>query len=441
MFRYLLGEARSLSLPETGPGTEVSMVLRRTRRVRFAFVLAAVLVGGAVAEAGTCGCSVLRQACEKVATARRDAARSICDDGRDACETSCQEMCGVSPGECPGGSTECGAACSADRVACRGAAEDEGEQAKDACNGPMETCRSLCSGPVDADCVSACRDARRECIRGARAAETACRAACPGDAARRRCLRACRRELLTRLEGCWAASLESLKPCLLAPCVDDGDCDDRNRCTQDRCDPDVGCVSAPEPDGMPCGDGNGCNGQETCQAGTCYPGYPPNGDDMNPCTRDLCLPTLGIVHEPLPDGTACPDGDLCNGDERCQGGLCSPGTLLHCDDGDPCTLDSCHAWLGCQNPRVPGCDPCVHAADCADGNPCTDDVCDRGVCLNTLRLDGSSCADGSPCNGDETCQSGTCTAGTVVGTCLDGDGCCPAGCGAPDDDDCPAASP
>jgi hypothetical protein len=349
-------------------------------------------------------------------------------------------MCEVSPDECPGGSGDCSAGCGADRVACREAAEDEHEQARNGCNAPVEACRSLCSGPVDTDCVSACRDVKRECVRGARAAETECRAGCPRGDARRRCLRACRRERFTRLEGCWATSLESLKPCLPAACVDDTDCDDRNHCTEDRCDPGVGCLNAPVPNGTPCVDGNVCNGHETCQAGTCYPGYPPNGDDRNPCTRDVCLPTFGILHEPLPDGTACPDADLCNGDEICRGGVCSPGPQLNCDDGDVCTVDTCSALAGCSNSRFPGCDPCVHEADCGDGNPCTDDFCNDGACINTLRLDGSSCTDDNPCNGDETCQSGTCTAGTAVGTCVAGDGCCPTGCGAPDDDDCPAAS-
>jgi hypothetical protein len=54
----------------------------------------------------------------------------------------------------------------------------------------------------------------------------------------------------------------------------------------------------------------------------------------------------------------CTDGNFCNGAESCDGGvgLCLPGTPPVCDDGDPCTADSCDPGLGCQNipPSFPG---------------------------------------------------------------------------------------
>jgi cysteine-rich repeat protein len=47
------------------------------------------------------------------------------------------------------------------------------------------------------------------------------------------------------------------------------------------------------------------------------------------------------------DGVPCPDGDLCNGDETCHTGTCEAGTPLDCNDQDICTTDSCNAGSGC----------------------------------------------------------------------------------------------
>src|SRR5262249_39538373 len=119
-------------------------------------------------------------------------------------------------------------------------------------------------------------------------------------------------------------------------CADDG-----NPCTNDICDPVAGCVHPPVTDGTACPDPTGRNGGETCQSGTCVPGSPLIcADDGNPCTNDICDPVNGCVHPPVSDGTPCPDSDLCNGDETCQAGTCAPGTPLVCvDDGNPCTND------------------------------------------------------------------------------------------------------
>ena len=68
-------------------------------------------------------------------------------------------------------------------------------------------------------------------------------------------------------------------------------------------------------------------------------------DDGNSIDGDCCSSACALN----PPGTSCADGDLCNGDETCDGsGSCQAGTALVCDDGDPCTQDSCDAILGCQ---------------------------------------------------------------------------------------------
>ncbi len=141
-------------------------------------------------------------------------------------------------------------------------------------------------------------------------------------------------------------------------------------------------------------------------------------DDGDACTADSCGPGHVCAHTPLADGTACPDGNLCNGTETCQAGTCTPsGTPLDCDDGDGCTVDSCDPASGC-----------AHQFACDDGNPCTLDSCDQATgCHHVPVTDGISCADHNACNGDETCQSGACTAGAPP-TCSDGPACTSASC-------------
>jgi len=54
------------------------------------------------------------------------------------------------------------------------------------------------------------------------------------------------------------------------------------------------------------------------------------------------------------NGLPCPDGDLCNGDEVCVSWTCTAGLPLMCDDGVSCTTDSCDAVQGCINEPIPG---------------------------------------------------------------------------------------
>lgn len=49
----------------------------------------------------------------------------------------------------------------------------------------------------------------------------------------------------------------------------------------------------------------------------------------------------------------CDDRNVCNGFETCDAatGQCLPGTPLNCDDGNPCTVDSCEPSAGgCVHP-------------------------------------------------------------------------------------------
>jgi glucose/arabinose dehydrogenase len=177
-----------------------------------------------------------------------------------------------------------------------------------------------------------------------------------------------------------------------AQCRSDADCDDGDPCTGDRCDATLGCQSTVVADGTGCGDVDVCNGAESCQAGICTAGTPLACDDGNPCTIDRCDPVTGCAAAPVTDGTPCADDDVCNGAETCHAGVCSPQTPLACDDQNPCTTDGCDPVSGCT------------AAPVEDGTPCSDGlVCDgaescaSGVCTPGRRLD---CDDGDPCTFD-----------------------------------------
>ena len=63
---------------------------------------------------------------------------------------------------------------------------------------------------------------------------------------------------------------------------------------------------------------------------------------------------------------------------------------------------------------------------CNNGNPCTTGACVSGQCAYTPVANGVSCKDGNACDLSDTCQAGTCTAGSHV-TCTAPDSCHTAG--------------
>lgn len=88
--------------------------------------------------------------------------------------------------------------------------------------------------------------------------------------------------------------------------------------------PPSGCASDAE-----CSDGQFCNGEELCDAGTCVAGTAPSCDDGIDCTIDACNETTDGC-EAAPNDATCDDGQFCSGAETC-----SP--LLGCQPGsDPC---------------------------------------------------------------------------------------------------------
>jgi hypothetical protein len=72
-----------------------------------------------------------------------------------------------------------------------------------------------------------------------------------------------------------------------------------------------------------CSDGNLCNGAESCSApGFCQAGAPPECGGSTQCLQASCDPLLGCLTQPRPDGTGCDDGSSATRDDRCVAGVC-----------------------------------------------------------------------------------------------------------------------
>ncbi len=212
-------------------------------------------------------------------------------------------------------------------------------------------------------------------------------------------------------------------------------CNDNNPCTTDSCSASGGCRNLATSGGA-CDDDDVCTGAGVCALGVCAKGPRLSCDDGNPCTADQCDPVQGCVQTPT-SGT-CDDGDACTGVGQCSLGMCQRGQGIICDDGDECTADTCKAGIGCTTlPRsdFPCSDgdactindtcrngACVAGAtlDCDDGNPCTADSCGAEGCIN--RAISGGCNDGNACTIGDTCAAGVCQPGAPK-SCADADAC------------------
>lgn len=188
-------------------------------------------------------------------------------------------------------------------------------------------------------------------------------------------------------------------------CAGASDCDDTDACTTDACNADHECAHA---------------------AVSC--------DDDDACTVDSCEPASGCAATPVEcvDGGVCVDGECvcacatnadCADDNRCTIVACvdclCQTTAVSCDDGDPCTTDSCDPVNGCMSSTtvcddgdsctVDECDPLVGCIatpiECPDGDDCVDGACFDDECV------GIDCDDGVFCNGREVCLDGACKPG------------------------------
>ena len=234
-------------------------------------------------------------------------------------------------------------------------------------------------------------------------------------------------------DACTAADFCAYGQCVSGP----GQvCEDLNPCTDDACDPAIGCLHTPNAAG--CDDGEPCTQGDLCAAGVCVAGAPTVCDDGNECTEDSCVAGSGCFFGDV--AGPCDDADPCTVDDLCLGGVCVPGPGASCDDDNPCTDDACHPDVGClYAANTHGCDdsdPCTtgdacadgvctagQPAECDDGNPCTADTCAAGTgCVNPPIAGTPPCDDGDPCTTGEACAGGACVGGIGL-DCDDGNPC------------------
>ncbi len=140
-------------------------------------------------------------------------------------------------------------------------------------------------------------------------------------------------------------------------------------CLENLCDPQTGeCAMTPVHEDETCEDDSVCTKVSTCQGGECAPFEVIPCNDDNPCTDDSCDPVLGCIFSPNDD--PCDDGNACTEGDQCSNGQCVSGSPVTCDNGQFCDgTEACDPEVGC----VSGVPP-----DCDDDNPCTQDSCDPG---------------------------------------------------------------
>ncbi len=211
------------------------------------------------------------------------------------------------------------------------------------------------------------------------------------------------------------------------------ECDDKDPCTTDSCDKAKGCVTAPANDGIGCDDGDANTGPDTCSAGKCKPGpklstckADVDCDDKDACTDNKCDTGTGKCSNPTKTDAKCDDGDACTAGDKCGDkdgkAACLPGAATKCDDGNGCTTDSCDSKTGCSNKAVTDGVSCDDGAKCTPSDTCTAGKCVAGkpvVCseykacqINACDKATGKCAFTPQKSGDDCDDQDICTVGT-----------------------------
>lgn len=216
--------------------------------------------------------------------------------------------------------------------------------------------------------------------------------------------------------------------CVGTTCNSPLNCDDKNPCTTDTCnsDPnarDAGCVHTANT--AACSDGDPCTTEDKCSNKVCA-GTPIGCDDNQECTTDTCEGG-NCVFTPVDDDAECDDGNACTDASSCQQGRCVGTGGPDCSDDNPCTQDLCEGG-DCDNTQLVDADtPCLsddrcliatacsedgecigEEKDCDDGNPCTADSCESDTGCVHVPDDDAECSDGSACTVGDHCDDGEC---------------------------------
>ena len=159
-------------------------------------------------------------------------------------------------------------------------------------------------------------------------------------------------------------------------CSVDGDCEDNNSCTVDKCSGGL-CDNSPTNEGQGCDDKNACTSGETCKAGACAGGQGVTCTPPDTCHIASCDPSQGCVSTVKADGAGCDDDKYCTVNDKCNGGACQ---------ADP---RDCNATA-----------PVCHSGSCNET---------QKQCVYTTLPGGTPCDDGDPCTQGETCVGTACT--------------------------------
>ena len=417
-----------------------------------------------------------------VATCDGDTCTLTCNPGYHKCRDACVkdteiQNCGTScdPCEAPEGGmatcdgTKCGSQCPAMTQLCFGKCIPAGAACMGMCPAGKHDCQGNCVSNTEvANCGTSCMPCRPQDNADATCDGTKCVFTCrPGF---HLCGNECKSNM--RTDSCGTSCDPCMDPVDGTPTCDGRTCDFRcdvgrkcnGRCVRDNdCRAGDGCcatgcnaandsdctgrcgnnVREPSETCDPCPttcpnqgcnlqrlEGTGCNArcvsagtQTQCQNGDgCCPGNC-NSTNDNDC-QARCGNNVREGNETCdPCPTSCPssgcnlqrlDGTGCNA--RCVAG----GTQTQCQNGDGCCPGNCNSTNDndCQarcgnNVREGGemCDPCPTS-------------CPNSGC-NLQRLDGTGC-------------NARCVAAGTQTQCRGGDGCCPSGCNAANDNDCNA---
>lgn len=223
-------------------------------------------------------------------------------------------------------------------------------------------------------------------------------------------------------DGCnTSCKVESRRCCIPGNdpyCISEGTVNPLNPCA--ICNPDQHKTAWSPNDGVACNDGNTCTVYDTCANMQCVSSSSLYCADGNPCTDDSCDPVIGCVHTPR--SGYCKDVRFCNGVEQCHDGQCiSPGSacggpLPYCIEA----TDSCVA--------------CLLDEHCDDGSPCTLDTCSAdNTCVHSPTADGAACDDGKQCTTTDRCSAGACVGNNI---CPGGFACLGTTCACSRDSDC-----
>ena len=170
-----------------------------------------------------------------------------------------------------------------------------------------------------------------------------------------------------------------------------------------------GCAPAPVENGTACDDGKFCSLTSSCQNGICTQESVRTCDDGNDCTIDSCNEGLEacVFDDSSTEGNSCQDGQFCTENTICVSGNCEGGDTVDCDDGNPCSVDSCNENL----------DTCVNDATAAENASCGDDlICCSGSCIDSDEDNCGQC--GNVC-AEATGSCAATGASCLHGACID----------------------